>query len=83
MKWRRPVQAAGGRGHGRTGGGHPRHRPAFAVLAALLVAAVGSGCAAETGEKQVTDPARAAAANSAATAVKASSIGSISEEWKA
>ncbi|MFE6975386.1 polysaccharide deacetylase family protein [Streptomyces sp. NPDC057682] len=62
MKWRRPVQTAGGRGRGRTGAGHLRRRPGFAVLAALLVAAVGSGCAAETGETRATDPVKAAAA---------------------
>ncbi|ROQ66719.1 peptidoglycan/xylan/chitin deacetylase (PgdA/CDA1 family) [Streptomyces sp. 840.1] len=53
MNRRRPVQATQGqqeqrRGAAGRGRGYLRRRPGYAVLAALLVAAVGSGCAAGT-----------------------------------
>ncbi|MER7725428.1 polysaccharide deacetylase family protein [Streptomyces sp. NPDC096323] len=75
MKMRRPGAVSGGRsggeggrgplrGSGGRGRGGLRRRPGFAVLAALLVAAAGSGCAAETGGHAASDPdpGRAAAA---------------------
>ncbi|MEU9199733.1 polysaccharide deacetylase family protein [Streptomyces sp. NPDC048332] len=60
MKSRRPDAVSCGQG--RPGRGHLRRRPGYAVLAALLVAAAGSGCAAETAGRAPADPARAAAA---------------------
>lgn len=48
MKRRRPGQAEQGQGGTGRGRGYLRRRPGYAVLAALLVAAVGSGCAAGT-----------------------------------
>lgn len=69
MKRRGPGAESGGqggrkRGPGgrKRGPGNVRRRPGYAVLAALLVAAVGSGCAAETGDRAPVDPGRAAAA---------------------
>ncbi|MEU1369277.1 polysaccharide deacetylase family protein [Streptomyces sp. NPDC005803] len=64
MKRRRPGAVSGGQGRVKRGHGHLRRRPGYAVLAALLVAAVGSGCAAETGGGAASDPdpGRAAAA---------------------
>ncbi|MEW2177732.1 polysaccharide deacetylase family protein [Streptomyces sp. NPDC005406] len=62
MKRRRPGAVAGGRGGRERGQGHLRRRPGYAVLAALLVAAAGSGCAAGSGERAAPDPAHVAAA---------------------
>ncbi|WP_405404992.1 MULTISPECIES: polysaccharide deacetylase family protein [unclassified Streptomyces] len=62
MKRRRPGAESCGQGRARRGRGHLRRRPGYAVVAALLVAAVGSGCAAETAERAPADPGRAAAA---------------------
>ncbi|MEU9094664.1 polysaccharide deacetylase family protein [Streptomyces sp. NPDC048428] len=62
MKRRRPGAVSDGQGRKRRAQGHLRRRPGYAVLAALLVAAVGSGCAAGTGDRAPADPARAAAA---------------------
>ncbi|WSI65208.1 polysaccharide deacetylase family protein [Streptomyces sp. NBC_01336] len=62
MKRRRPGAESCGQGRTRCGRGHLRRRPGYAVLAALLVAAAGSGCAAETGGSAPADPVRVAAA---------------------
>ncbi|MFJ4853874.1 polysaccharide deacetylase family protein [Streptomyces sp. NPDC088730] len=48
MKRRRPGQVEQGQGGTGRGRRYLRRRPGYAVLAALLVAAVGSGCAAGT-----------------------------------
>ncbi|MYY04201.1 MULTISPECIES: polysaccharide deacetylase family protein [unclassified Streptomyces] len=50
MNGRRPGAVTGGRQRGRRGRGHLRRRPGHAVLAALLVVAAASGCAAEAGD---------------------------------
>ncbi|WP_326738153.1 polysaccharide deacetylase family protein [Streptomyces sp. NBC_01022] len=63
MKRLRPGVASGGQGRRKHGQGHLRRRPGYAVLAALLVAAAASGCAAETGQRAVVDPVREAAAH--------------------
>ncbi|WP_405902927.1 polysaccharide deacetylase family protein [Streptomyces sp. NBC_00656] len=62
MKRRRPGAESCGQGRTRRGRGHLRRRPGYAVLAALLVAAAVSGCAAETGGSAPADPVRVAAA---------------------
>ncbi|WLQ50406.1 polysaccharide deacetylase family protein [Streptomyces poriferorum] len=62
MKRRRPGTESCGQGRTRRGRGHLRRGPGYAVLAALLVAAAGSGCAAETGGSAPADPVRVAAA---------------------
>ncbi|MDP5314141.1 polysaccharide deacetylase family protein [Streptomyces poriferorum] len=62
MKRRRPGTESCGQGWTRRGRGHLRRGPGYAVLAALLVAAAGSGCAAETGGSAPADPVRVAAA---------------------
>ncbi|WP_145765121.1 polysaccharide deacetylase family protein [Streptomyces brevispora] len=56
----RTGQARGGTGRGR---GYLRRRPGHAVLAALLVAAVGSGCAAGTDSHTATGAGRTAKAH--------------------
>ncbi|MEE4488739.1 polysaccharide deacetylase family protein [Streptomyces sp. BE230] len=63
MKRLRPGVASGGQGRRKRGQGHLRRRPGYAALAALLVAAAASGCAAETGQRAVADPVREAAAH--------------------
>ncbi|MFE9818600.1 polysaccharide deacetylase family protein [Streptomyces sp. NPDC005773] len=62
MKRRRPGTESCGQERAGRGRGHLRRRPGYAVLAALLVAAAGSGCAAEAGGSAPADPGRAAAA---------------------
>lgn len=67
MKRRRPDGMTGGAGRaGRRG--HPRRRPGFTVLSVLLLAAVGSGCAAGT---DGSDTGRAAKAQAGAPGAQA------------
>ncbi|MFD8690676.1 polysaccharide deacetylase family protein [Streptomyces sp. NPDC059651] len=81
MKRRRPGVVSGGRGRAARGRGHLRRRPGYAALAALLVAAAASGCAAETGHRAASDPVREAAAHAGpAAGAPVGAAGSVAAE---
>ncbi|MFD5789010.1 polysaccharide deacetylase family protein [Streptomyces sp. NPDC127037] len=68
MNGREPGAVTGVRQRGRRGRGHLRRRPGYAVLAALLVAAAASGCAAGDGDQAAVRSAKLQAGQAGAPA---------------
>ncbi|WP_405760938.1 MULTISPECIES: polysaccharide deacetylase family protein [unclassified Streptomyces] len=68
MNGREPGAVTGGRQRVRRGRGHLRRRPGYAVLAALLVAAAASGCAAGDGGRDAAAGAKLQAGQAGAPA---------------
>ncbi|MEV7399520.1 polysaccharide deacetylase family protein [Streptomyces sp. NPDC091267] len=75
MNGRRPVVTKQGQDGAGRGRGHLRRRPGYAVLAALLVAAVGSGCAAGTDSRTVPAAGQEAATHSGQPGAQAGNAG--------